>query len=102
MGTPPPLAPARSPGGPTFFIFGTASTPTPALVACLAAVEEGLPEPVTPLALDQGSFRGQAALVVVLPGSQDPKATYDVFVVGVGCGVDANAHLLTYQLVEAH
>ena len=73
-----------------------------ALVACLAAVEEGLTEPVTPLAMDQGSYRGQAALIVVLPGSQDPKTSYDVFVVGLSCGVDADAHLLLYQLVEAH
>ncbi len=72
------------------------------LVACLASVEEGLPEPVTPVAVDQGSYRGQVALVVVLPGAIDPSTSYDVFVVGIACGQNADAHLLTYQLVEAH
>jgi hypothetical protein len=72
------------------------------LVACLAAVEEGLPDPVTPVAVDQGSYRGQVALVVVLPGAIDPTTSYDVFVVGIACGQNADAHLLTYQLVEAH
>ncbi len=84
------------------FLFGLASRPNSAVVACLAAVEEGLDQPVTPLAMDQGSYRGQAVLVVVLPGSQNPKTSYDVFVVGVGCGENADAHLLKYQLVEAH
>jgi hypothetical protein len=86
----------------SMLVFGTATRAGPALVACLAAVEVGLDQPVTPLAMDQGSYRGQAALIVVLPGFKDPQNTYDVYVVGVGCGVNANAHMLTYQLVEAH
>jgi hypothetical protein len=52
--------------------------------------------------MDQGTYRGQAALVVVLPGSQNPQTSYDVFVVGIACGQNADAHLLLYQLVEAH
>ena len=71
-------------------------------MACLAAVEEGLPDPVTPVAVDQGTYRDQAALVVVLPGSTNPSTSYDVFVVGISCGQNADAHLLLYQLVEAH
>jgi hypothetical protein len=80
----------------------TAVTSHAGLVACLAAVEEGLPDPVTPVAVDQGIYRTQAALVIVLPGSTNPSTTYDVFVVGIACGQNADAHLLLYQLVEAH
>jgi hypothetical protein len=90
------LLPSPTPTG------DTAVTSHAGLVACLAAVEEGLPDPVTPLAMDQGTYRGQAALVVVLPGSQNPQTSYDVFVVGIACGQNADAHLLLYQLVEAH
>jgi hypothetical protein len=109
-----PLASLPSTAGSGGFGSSVSQTPTPALtgdtalssrsglVACLAAVEEGLPDPVTPLAVDQGTYREQAALVVVLPGSQNPKTSYDVFVVGILCGQNADAHLLTYQLVEAH
>ena len=46
-------------------------------------------------------FGLEVRLVVVLPGSQDPTASYDVFVVGIACGQNADAHLLLYQLVEA-
>jgi hypothetical protein len=80
----------------------TAVSSQAGLVACLAAVEVGAPSPVTQLAVDQGQYRGKAALVVVLPGSQHPATSYDVFVVGIACGQNDDAHLLTYQLGEAH
>ena len=76
-------------------LFGTSSS----LVPCLAAVEEGLPAAVQPVALDEGSYQGQPVLVVVLPGYADPKTTYDVFVVGAGCGQASDAHLVFYRLV---
>ncbi len=72
------------------------------LVPCLAAVEDGLTTPVTPIAVDEGTYRGQPALVVVLPDLIEPKTTYDVFVVGAQCGQNQDVHLLTYQTVTIH
>jgi hypothetical protein len=53
------------------------------LAGCLSQL---LPpgEDVLPLALDYAAYRGQPALVVVLPGSGEP-AKVDVFVVGAQC-----------------
>lgn len=111
-GTPQP---STGPGSPTRSEASPAATPaaqTPAvtagplftsdatLVPCLAALEDGMPQPETPLAMDQGTYHGEVALVVVLRGSVDPGHTYDVFVVGAECGQDADAHLLKYQLVQ--
>jgi hypothetical protein len=86
-----PSPQTRSPG-PLF-------TSAAALVPCLAAVEDGLPAAVQPVALDQGSYQGLPVLVVVLPGSVDPQTTYDVFVVGAGCGQANDAHLVFYRSV---
>ena len=36
---------------------------------------------------------------LVLPGSVDPQTTYDVFVVGAGCGQANDAHLVFYRSV---
>jgi hypothetical protein len=65
------------------------------LAACLARVEEGGPA-VAPVAVDAGSFEGQAALVVVLVGSS---TSYDVFVVTPACS-SADATLLYYASVQ--
>lgn len=67
----------------------------PRLAACLAKVEEGGPT-TTPVAVDAGSFEGQAALVVVLVGSS---TSYDVFVVTPACS-SADASLLYYASVR--
>jgi hypothetical protein len=70
------------------------------LQPCLQAVEDGLQQFVTPLAMDVGTYDGVPALVVVLPSSIDPEHAYDVFVVGATCGTDQDAHLLTYRKVD--
>jgi hypothetical protein len=67
----------------------------PRLAACLAKVEEGGPT-TAPVAVDAGSFEGQAALVVVLVGSS---TSYDVFVVTPACS-SADASLLYYASVR--
>lgn len=88
-------ATASASRGPTFQLFSSAAVLRP----CLATVQEGLADPVQPVALDQGVYRGQLVLVVVLPGSADPATTWDVFVVGADCGQGGDAHLLVYRLV---
>jgi hypothetical protein len=102
-GSPPTTAHGRSGGTPAAEPSVSASplfTSDATLVPCLAALEDGMTQPETPLAMDQGTYHGEIALVVVLRGSVDPTHTYDVFVVGAQCGQDADAHLLKYQLVQ--
>ena len=69
--------------------------------ATLAAYAVALLPPddpsVQPLAIDYASFRGQPAMVVVLPGSVADKL--DVFVVGPGCS-RANDSVLFYTSVD--
>jgi hypothetical protein len=74
---------------------------TTAFAPCLAVIEDGLNPPVEPLAVDAGSYNGQPAVVVVLPGNDDP-TSYDVWVVGPTCGTDKNADLIQYQPVPRH
>jgi hypothetical protein len=68
------------------------------LAECLAALLPADDPSVQPLALDYGTFKGQPAMVVVLP-SASPK-TLDVFVVGPGCS-RANDSVLFYASVPA-
>lgn len=63
------------------------------LASCLAALEEGSDEVLTPVAVDAGSYESAAAVVVVLP-ALDP-ARLDVFVVAPACSI-ADAKMITY------
>jgi hypothetical protein len=67
------------------------------LADCLVALLPPDDPSVRPLALDYASFRGQPAMVVVLPGA-DPKKL-DVYVVGPTCS-QANDSLLFYTSVD--
>jgi hypothetical protein len=98
-GTAPSPAPSpATPDGATSALAAPAKTlveDRPRLAACLAKVEEGGPT-TAPVAVDAGSFEGQAALVVVLVGSS---TSYDVFVVTPACS-SADASLLYYASVR--
>jgi hypothetical protein len=63
------------------------------LDACLSAVTEG--SDVAPVALDEGVFRGDPALAVVLP-SADPREVV-VHVVGADCGASDPDELLVVR-----
>jgi hypothetical protein len=96
---PGPQSTASAPAAsqvPLSQLFTSDSTLQP----CLQAVEDGLTQFVTPLAMDVGTYDGVPALVVVLPSTIDPEHAYDVFVVGATCGTDQEAHLLTYRKVD--
>jgi hypothetical protein len=67
------------------------------LAECLLALLPPEDPSVQPLALDYASFRGQPAMVVVLPGSVASKL--DIFVVGPGCS-RANDSVLFYTSVD--
>ena len=71
---------------------------TKALAPCIAAIEDGLLAYVDPIAIDAGTYDGKSALVVILPGSDDPTA-YDVWIVGPTCGTNKDAALIRYQSV---
>jgi hypothetical protein len=77
-----PLAPLRDTNG---------------LAECLLALLPPDDPSVQPLAVDYASFRGQPAMVVVLPGSVADKL--DVFVVGPGCS-RANDSVQFYTSVD--
>ena len=68
------------------------------LADCLAALLPPEDPSVRPLALDYGAFRGQPALVVLLPTRNASKL--DVFVVGAGCS-RADGSVLFYASVPA-
>lgn len=74
----------------------TASSRT--LGPCVTAIEDGLAAYVAPIAIDAGTYNGKPALLVVLPGSDDPTA-YDVWIVGPACGTNKDAALIRYQSV---
>jgi hypothetical protein len=67
------------------------------LAECLLALLPPDDPSVQPLALDYASFRGQPAMIVVLPGGAENKL--DVFVVGPGCS-RANDSVLFYTSVD--
>jgi hypothetical protein len=71
---------------------------TAALAPCIAAIENGLTAYVAPLAIDAGTYEGRPALIVVLPGADDP-TSYDVWIVGPTCGASQDAALIRYQSV---
>jgi hypothetical protein len=71
---------------------------TTALAPCLTTIEDGLPAAVEPIAVDGGTYEGKPALVVVLPGSDDP-TSYDVWIVGPTCGTNKDSALIRYQSV---
>jgi hypothetical protein len=75
----------------------TSSTAT--LAPCIATLEEGLPSYVDPIAVDAGTYEGKPALIVVLPGADDPTAYFDVWIVGPACGKNKDSNLIRYQSV---
>lgn len=108
-----PAAPAPSAGTPISAGAEASTTPEPKAIApaltaltanatslapCIALIEDGLPTAVSPIAVDAGTYDGQPALIVVLPGSDDPNS-YDVWIVGPTCGKNNDAALIRYQSV---
>ena len=99
VAAPAPAAPQKNAGANTF----AAPDPlaplreTKGLAECLLALLPADDPSVKPLAVDYASFRGQPAMVVVLPGSVANKL--DVFVVGPGCS-RANDSVLFYTSVD--
>jgi hypothetical protein len=110
----PPGVTAATPSGTTLS-NGTAQSPGASLKAvarelqtltasasslapCIALIEDGLPSAVAPIAVDAGTYDAQPALIVVLPGADDPTA-YDVWIVGPTCGQNKDAALIRYQSV---
>lgn len=66
----------------------------PPLAECVTALNDG---PVTPLAVDLATWKGQPAAVIVLPTLDDP-ATVDTWVVGPDCS-QADAKVLYFARV---
>lgn len=108
-----PAAPAPSAGTPISASAEASTTPVPKAIApaltaltanatslapCIALIEDGLLTAVAPIAVDAGTYDGQPALIVVLPGSDDPNS-YDVWIVGPTCGKNKDAALIRYQSV---
>jgi len=94
----PAASAAPAGAGPLDPALRTLTSSTTALAPCIAAIEDGLTSYVAPIAIDAGSYDGKPALIVVLPGANNPDA-YDVWVVGPTCGANKDAALISYQSV---
>ena len=87
----------RGPSSPVVAPLSSLVTNRTSLQSCLAAVAPGVQPGAQPVAVDAGTFDGQAALIIVFPG--DSANMLAVFIVSPACNAK-DAHQLAYHLVK--